>query len=93
MREEKVEYIWTLVETARVAALPWRYRTVGYAFKATGMRDSASRALVAIGSMLDLKNGSANVNHEPRVTLSVLVSIKFTVLRAMLAISAQWTYG
>jgi len=78
-----VEYIWTLVGTARVAALPWRYKTVGCAFKVAGMRDSASGALVISGSILDLKNGSENVNHDPRVTLSVLVSIKFTVLRAI----------
>lgn len=84
-----MEYIWTLVGTARVAALPWRYKTVGYAFKAAGMKDSASGALVTSGSMLDLKNGSENVNHEPRVTLSVLVSTKFTVLRARLVISAH----
>lgn len=57
------------------------------------MGGSAPGVLVASGSMLDLKNGSENVNHEPIVTLSVLVSIKFTVLRAMLEISAQRAHG
>ena len=74
--------------TARVAAFPWRYKTVGYTFNASGIQYSASETLAAPKRILDLKNGSENVNHDPRVTLSVLVSTKFTVLRATLLVNS-----
>ena len=74
---------------ALVAAFPWKNKTVGYVFKASWTRDSASTALGAPVCILDLKNGSENVNHDPRVILSVLVSFRFTVLRAILVSSVQ----
>ena len=46
------------------------------------MRDSGSAGFADPVSILDLKKGSENVNHVPRVTLSVLASFRFTVLRA-----------